>query len=115
MALDIREGDYLVVGEKSYPIRDCGEWAWDYGRGMRRLCKVEASTKRRDRLAGGKAGDWETIETELLVTPLDPAGGSSVSSRIALREALNTPHELLETYVNGGDVFYHLILEDLKR
>jgi hypothetical protein len=115
MALDIREGDYLTVGAKDYPIKQCEEWAWDYGSGMRRFCRVEATTKRRERLAGGKAGEWETIETDLLVTPLDPAGGSSVSSRIALREALNTPHELLETSVNGGDVFYHLILENLKR
>lgn len=110
MALDIREGDYLTVEEKSYPIRACAEWAWDYGRGMRRLCKVEASTKRRAKTAGGRAGEFETIETDLLIMPLDPA-----SSEIARRLGTDAPHELLVTYANGGNVFYELTLEDLKR
>jgi hypothetical protein len=110
VALDIREGDLYVVGSREYPIRSCAEWSWRYGRAMRRLLQVTASTKRSPAIAGGKRGAPATNLTGVRSTPLDP-----VSPELAQRLALDTPHELLQTFVDGGDTFYELILEDLKR
>ena len=107
--LDIREGDLYVVDSREYPIRSCAEWAWSYGRAMRRLCTVTASTKRNPPIVDKKRGVPITNLTSIKSTPLDPA-----SAEIQQRLALNTPMELLQTYVDGGDVFYALILEDLK-
>jgi len=110
MALDIREGDLYVVGGNEYPIRSCAEWSWRYGRAMRRFCTVTASTKRAPGMSGGKRGAPTVNLTALKSTPIDP-----VDPEIRQRLALNTPNELMQTYVDGGDVFYALILEELKR
>jgi len=112
VALDIREGDVLVVAGTEYPIKACGEWAWGYvhARGMRRMCSATASTKRTPDMSGGKRGPIADHLTGLRCTPLDP-----VDPNLAQRLALNTPHELLQSYVDGGDIFYELVVEDLKR
>jgi len=96
------------------------------------------STKRSPAVTGGKRGTPTTFLTGVKAMPLDP-----VSPELRQRLALNTPHELLQTYVLGtqdireGDfvvsgtqeypvrsvaewpssdgVLRHLILEDLKR
>jgi hypothetical protein len=108
--LDILEGDFLVVNSREYPIRSCAEWEWGYGRAMRRFTTVTASTKRSPAISGGKRGNPVAKLLGLKCTPLDP-----VDPEIRQRLALNTPHELLETFVDGGGVFLHLILEELKR
>jgi hypothetical protein len=112
MALDIRQGDILTVSGTDYPIRSCGDWKWSQGQlvGMRRLCSETATTKRQPAIASGKRGTPATNLTGLKCTPLDP-----VDPDLAQRLALNTPHELLQTYVDGGDTFYALVVEDLKR
>ena len=110
MSLDIREGDIYVVGTNEYPIRSCAAWAWNAGRGIKRLLKVDASTKRYPSMSSGKRGAPVANLTGLRSTPLDP-----FSPDLAQREALDTPHTLLQTFVDGGDVFYDLVLEDLKR
>lgn len=110
MALDIREGDIFVAGGKEYPIRSCAEWRWFAGRSMRRLLRVTASTKRAPAMSGGKRGAPVTHLTGIRSTPLDP-----LDPEVAERLALNTPHELLQTVVDGGDTFYALALEELKR
>lgn len=110
MALDIREGDVLVVSSVEYPIRSCAEWAYRYGHGMSRLTTETASTKRAPAIASGKRGTPSTNLTGLSCTPLDP-----VDAEIRQRFGLETPHELLQTFVDGGTTFYHLVIEDLKR
>ncbi|MCO5182186.1 MAG: hypothetical protein M9896_19280 [Candidatus Promineofilum sp.] len=112
MALDIREGDVLVVGDREHPIRSCGEWAWNRSQasGMRRMCSVTAVTMRSPQVVDGKRGALATHLRNVRCMPLDP-----VEPDLAQRMALNTPHELLQTTVDGGDVFYSLVLEDLKR
>jgi hypothetical protein len=110
VALDIAEGDILVVGNNEYPIRSCAEWAWNAGRAMRRMLTVTASTKRSPAIVGGKRGAPATKLASIQCTPLDP-----VDPELRQRLALNTPHELLQSFVDGGDTFYHLVLEDLKR
>lgn len=106
MAIDIKEGDYLVVGAKSYPIRDCEVWDWAYsGRAIRRMLRLTISTSRMQ-----SSGTPSTILTGIRATPLDP-----VDAETRERLALESPHTLLETFVEAGGTFYRLILEDLKR
>lgn len=110
MALDIREGDLLTVAGVDYPIRSCAAWAWGNGRAMHRLLKVEASTKRSPAVTAGKRGTPVVNLAGIYCTPLDP-----LTADLAQRVGLDTPHELLQTYADGGDVYYELVLEDLKR
>lgn len=111
MALDIREGDLLVAGGIEYPIRSCADWTWGYySSGIRRLLTVTASTKRAPALVDGKRGAPATNLTGIKCMPLDPA-----DAEVVQRLGLETPHELLQTIVDGGDQFYALILEELKR
>jgi len=112
MALDIREGDVLVVSSVEYPIRAAGDWdfRWGVTTGFSRMATKTASTKRPPALSGGKRGVPAENLTGLTCTPLDP-----VAPEVRQRLALNTPHELLETFVSNGSEYKHLILEDLKR
>jgi hypothetical protein len=105
---------------------------------MRRFLTETASTKRPPAISSGKRGTPATKISSLKCTPLDP-----VDPELRQRLAINTPHELLQTFVNGGldilegdflvygatdypirscaewkwrgVVFQRLILEDLKR
>lgn len=96
--LDIKEGDYFVYGGKDYPVRSCAEW--QHGIISNRRFTVTANTKRRA----------ATNLTGISCTLLWP-----VDAEIRTRPGLDTPHELLQVFVDGTDIFYHLILEDLKR
>ena len=106
--------------------------------GFARAATVEASTKRSPALVSGKRGTPATYLASIRVTPLDP-----VDPEMRERLALNTPHELLQTFVDGdwdiaegdvlvvagaeypvrsaaewlwrGSMFVHLVLEELKR
>lgn len=99
---------------------------------------ITASTKRSPAISGGKRGAAVTQLASLTTTPLWP-----VDPEVRQRLALNSPHEVLETYtlatdVREGDIlvvgaseypiracaewpgltsmtFQHLIVEDLKR
>jgi hypothetical protein len=110
--MDIREGDVFVVSSVEYPIRAVGDWDYRWGNtvSFQRMMTKTASTKRPPALSAGKRGTPATNLTGLTCTPLDP-----VAPEVRQRLALNTPHELLETFVGDGSEFKHLILEDLKR
>ncbi len=110
MSLDIQEGDFLVVAGQEYPIKACSAWTWRHGRAMRRFLTVTATTKRTPTVTSGKRGTPTTKLTDLRCMPLDPA-----SPEVAQRAGLDTPHTLLQTVVDGGDMFYELVLENLKR
>lgn len=109
--LDIREGDILVVGTKEYPIKSCGEWT--DGRmnsiGFRHMANLKCSTKRVPAISGGKRGAPAAKLTGLKCTPLDP-----YAPDLQEREALKTPHEILQTFVGDETGFVHLKLEQLK-
>lgn len=111
MNLDIVEGDVLVVDGKEYPIRSVAEWA-GFPPGsvaFRRMARVTATTKRSPTLSGtGTRGAMTTLLTGLHCTPLDP-----VDPELRSRLKLNTPHELLETYLDA-DPYLKLIVEDLR-
>lgn len=108
--LDLKEGDILVVNGRDYPIRSCAEWAWGAGRAARRLMTVTAATKRQPAVVNGKRGAAVAYLADLTCTPLDP-----VDAELAKRMALDAPHEKLQTYVDGGNAYYHLVVEDIKR
>jgi len=111
LALDVREGDILVMGGSEYPIRSCAAWQWGSGgRAGRRVMNQAASTKRSPAMVNGKRGTPAAHLSGLRCSPLDP-----VAPDLAQRMGLNTPHELLETTVDGGDAFYVLVVEELKR
>jgi hypothetical protein len=77
---------------------------------MVRLATVTASTKRAPAIASGKRGTPAENVTGISCTPLDP-----VDPDLRQRLVLDTPHELLQTFADGGDTFYHLVVEDMKR
>lgn len=106
--------------------------------GFGRAATLEASTKRPTALVSGRRGTPALHLASIRVTPLDP-----VDAETRQRLALNTPHELLQAFVDGGlDIvegdllvvdgveypvrsagqwawrgseFVHLVLEELKR
>lgn len=61
------------------------------------MATVTASTKRTPAISSGRFGAAATNIASLSCFPLDP-----VSAEIAARMGLGTPHELLQTFVEGG-------------
>ena len=112
MAVDITNGDVLVVGTEEYPIRAVSFWAGAISAGgFARLATLTASTKRSPAVSGGKVGTPVVKEASLICTPLDP-----IDPEIRQRLGLDTPHELLQTYIpDNPNGFFYLVLEELKR
>jgi hypothetical protein len=110
--LDVLEGDILVVAGRQYPIRSAAQWQSSKFmlRNFQRMATVTASTLRPAPVTGGKRGEPVTQIASLLCTPLDPA-----DPEVRARIALETPHELLETFIADDDGFIDLVIEDLKR
>lgn len=104
--MDIIEGDVLVVGSKEYPIKACGDWEIPgmNTRSFRHMATASASTKRT------KKGDPAVNLTGLKCVPLMP-----VDHELRKRLALDTPHELKQTFIADATGFVHLIVEELKR
>lgn len=110
--MNIREGDTLVVGSDEYPIKSVADYsttALASTVSFRRLATVTASTKRPPAVVSGKRGTPTTLLTGLKCTPLDP-----VDPEVRQRLGLNTPHELLQTFLADTVGFVHVVLEDLK-
>jgi hypothetical protein len=111
--MNIREGDFLVIGSNEYPIRSVGEWSslrLTSTKAFQKQATVSASTKRSPAIASGKRGTPATLLTGLSCTPLDP-----VDPEISRRLGLDTPHELLQTFLADSTGFVVLIVEELKR
>ena len=104
--MNIQSGDVLLVANREYPIRSCAEWASTHMNtlGFRRMASVSASTTRTQK------GEPTPVLTGLTCTPLDP-----VDPDLKRRLALESPYELLQTFLTDGNGFVHLVLEDLKR
>lgn len=66
--------------------------------GMDRFLTVTASTKRAPAVSASKRGTPAAYLTSVRCTPLDP-----VDPELRQRLALNTPHELLQTFVEEGN------------
>lgn len=65
--------------------------------GFLRAATITASTKRAPATSSGKRSAPVTHLTDIRVTPLDP-----VDAETRQRLALNTPHELLQAFADGG-------------
>lgn len=109
MSIDIREGDILVNGGNEYPIRSAAYWEGFASKPIQAANKTY-STKRSPAISSGKRGEPATNLVGLSGTPLDP-----VDPDIQRRLGLDTPHELLQTYIYDASGFIHLIVEELKR
>lgn len=111
MSLDIRAGYLLVVGTTTYPILFCGEWSHPHNStiGMKRMCRVSATVKRKATVSSGARGDDLTTVASVKCTPIDPITGKTTN--MIVREIPTAPTDLKECFVDGGDTFYQLVLE----
>jgi len=109
--LDVREGDVLSVGGADYPIRSCEAWPWPSGAASSvPFIAQTVSIKRSPGMVGGKRGEPTVHLNAVRCTALYPA-----SADILQRQDLQTPHVLLQVYLDGGDAVYALVVEDLRR
>ena len=108
--IDIREGDYLVVGLDEYPVKAVEIWnRLDFNTfSFSVMANITASTKR-SAFSDGKSGAPVAYLTSLAITPLDP-----VTQDIVERLALESPVRLLETFIADSAGFVHVIIEDLQ-
>lgn len=109
--IDIREGDILIVGSDSYPVKAVEVWTkanWNtYA--FQRMASVTASTKRPPALSNGlRSGTAVTNLASIKITPLDP-----ITAEVAQRLALESPVRMLETFIADSTGFVHVIVEDL--
>jgi len=110
--VDIKNGDWLTVSSTDYPIRSVAEWdAHGFtGRGFAtRMATLSCSTKRNPDVSGGKRGSPTTNLTNLSCTQLDP-----VEPDLQERMGLETPHKLLQTFIDDGTDYVHLVIEDVQ-
>ncbi len=108
--IDIKRGDYLIVGTKQHAIREV-EW-WDLANAdtpaFVKIATVACSTKR----AVFTNSKRETIAnasvnlTGLMCTPFDV-----ISSDLALRLDLQTLHTLRQTQISNSTGYKILVLE----
>ena len=110
--IDVREGDILIVGSDSYPVKAVEVWTkanWNtYA--FQRMASVTASTKRPPSLTAGglRSGTAVTNLSSIKITPLDP-----ITAEVAERLALESPVRMLETFIADSTGFVHVIVEDL--
>lgn len=108
--LDVAEGDVLSIGGADYPIRSCEAWPWLTMSRIFRFATESVTLKRSPAVTGGKRGEPAIHLTDVRCTPLLPA-----TSDILQRQDLQTPHTLMQCYLDGNDTVYALVVEDLKR
>lgn len=64
---------------------------------MDRFLKYTVSIKRPPSVSGGRRGTPQVHLEDIKCTPLDP-----ISEEIALREALESPYELVQAFIKGN-------------
>jgi len=104
--MDIREGNFLVISGKEYPIKSCADWIDPLmdTRSFSHLATISCSTKRTQK------GNPATNLTGLKCIPLMP-----VDPELRRRLGLETPHEIKQTFITDGAGFVQLVVEELKR
>lgn len=108
--LDVRNGDVLVLSGTEYPIKACEAWPWPAGtRGFIPFLGAVASTKRSPGMSSGKRGEPVAHLAGVPCTELYPA-----TPDILKREDLQTPHTLMQIYLDGAGAVYALVVEDLR-
>lgn len=117
MSVDINEGDLLVVGSASYPVKAVSDWAMtrQSAKSFARLAVVPVSRKRAAN-SGGKiipASSDAAPLTGLYSTPIDPlSGGAAVNAQQVF--GLDKPTQYLEAFITDGTSFVDVILERKK-
>lgn len=111
MSLDIREGDLLVSSSLELPILFCGPWKSKRGQTAAHLkmCSETYSTKRPPQ--GIVRGDPVVKLLGLSGMPLDPVS----QQEIDVRSLPAAPRVLKRTIIDGGDTFYEIFVEVLKK
>lgn len=114
MSEDVKQGDVLVTNGKEYAIRKVNPW-FDPDTplvAMGFICNQTAQIKRAPSPDGitKKRGDPVLQNFTLNVSPVDPP--SFATQQIFIADGTHAPTNLRECYVNGGDTFYQLILEE---
>lgn len=112
MAIDVKEGDILVSGSEEFSIRVVDKWALPtLMRGLMRRTTSTYSTKRSPAISGGRRGEPVTELTGVKGTPLYPVSSSDLLQRVDL----GTPYKAQQVFLyDGGSVYYHLLLEELR-
>jgi hypothetical protein len=112
MAIDVKEGDILVSGSDEYSIKMVDAWTLRRGgSALTRQATATYSTKRNPAISGGKRGTPVTELTGVKGTPLYPVSSSDLLQRVDL----GTPYKAKQTFLyDGGSVYYHLLLEELR-
>lgn len=115
MALDIRQGDVLVVGSAEYAIRKVNPWSDPLTpiASMRMICNLDGSLKRPptlDGVASRQRGIPVAIPGTFKISPVDPP--SQTTLQTFLRAGNNSPINLKECFADGGDTFYQVVLEE---
>lgn len=115
MALDLRGGDIWVLNGREYPIRFCKTWKHLPGStaSFRRMCTETASSKRNPAVTGTGRGDPVALLSGIKCTPADPTDEGT--DDVHTRSMTKGPYQLLSCLVDGGDTFYELFLEDIKK
>lgn len=109
MSIDLLPGDWFVVNGREFPVRFVATWDGPDSLAFARLATETANTKRSPAIVAGKIGAPVAKLTGLACTPLDPLDPEQRE-----RLQLDTPHEVLQTFVESSGTFYQVILENLK-
>ncbi len=104
MSIDVRNGDTLIVAGKRYPITRSADYLNARNTPMFLRSLVNACT-----IVRSIKGVETTVFTGRC-TVLDP-----VDPETRKRMLLETPYQVLQTFVSGTAEFAHLFLEDLSR
>lgn len=115
MALDIREGDRLVVGSDTYIITEAHNFdVTDFLTGGSYGLKAvtSCSTQRKSGMTGTtpKGGVWTNNLTGLLCTPIDPH-----QPELSQAPVTATPYRMLQTQIQSGADMAWLIMREDRR
>lgn len=113
--LDIRRGDLATASDgKSFHIRDLESHQFDPGstESFKHMCTERISLKRNPAVVAGKRGLPVAVPdmTDIPCTPFDSTSGELHAGGGGIGGGL--PVELRESLVDGGDVYYRILVEE---
>lgn len=108
--IDIKEGDYLVLGGVTYPVKSVATWSGKVsGKSLYRMATEVGTTKRTPDPINGVFAQTSDHLVDLSCLPVMP-----VDSDTRRRVGLESPVELCMTFVIDTTGIYLVILEELK-
>ena len=108
--IDVEVGCKLVVNNKDYPIKQVANWTSDRfsSSSFARMATLTISLKKETFDSEHKSTESVYL-SNLSATPLDP-----INPELRRSLGLDTPFELLQTFISDGTGFVQLIVEDQK-